>query len=98
MAKSGITKRSYKVAPGMTVECKSGRFLAFYDHRTDIIANGDNEVAAKKNLKVLYKLVMDYEKAEEEKKTNEVKQGKVVDATVPKDMKTRRFIHKLTHA
>ena len=86
MAILGIKKRRYKNAPGLTIECKSGRFLAFYDHRTDIIAHGDNEVEAKKNLKKMYADVMKFEKEEEEKKE---------EPGLPAGLKTKRFTEKL---
>jgi hypothetical protein len=86
MALKGILKRRYKNYPGITVECKSGRYMAFYDHRTDIIADGDNEVEAKKNLKKMYEIVMAYEKKEEEKKDEQ---------ELPANLKIKRFTEKL---
>jgi len=86
MALKGITKKRFKNYPGITVECKSGRFMAFYDHRSDIIADGENEVEAKKNLKKMYEIVMAYEKKEEEKKD---------DPELPASFKTNRFTEKL---
>ncbi len=44
------------------VKCKSGRFLAYYEHRDDIISSGDNERDAKNNLKIMYNDVMHFEK------------------------------------
>jgi len=79
-------KKRFKNYPGITVECKSGRFMAFYDHRSDIIADGENEVEAKKNLKKMYEIVMAYEKKEEEKKD---------DPELPASFKTNRFTEKL---
>jgi hypothetical protein len=87
MAKVGITKRRYKNAPGLIVECKSGRFMAFYDHRSDIIAEGDNEVEAKRNLKKMYEVVMAYEKKEEEEKKD--------DPELPASFKKKRFTENL---
>jgi hypothetical protein len=43
------------------IKCASGRYLAFYAHRNDIIANGDNKVEAKKNLMEMYATVIAYE-------------------------------------
>lgn len=86
MPKRIIPKKKYKNYPGLTVECKSGRYLAFYDHRTDIIAHGENEVEAKKNLKKMYDVVMAYEKKEEEEKNDEPK--------LPSSFKTKRFTEK----
>lgn len=51
--------------PGTVIQCKSGRYIAFYEHRTDIIANGDSEIEVKKNLKQMYNLI----KKNEEKQT-----------------------------
>ncbi len=67
MAHHIIKKRRYKNVPGTIVQCQSGRYLAFYEHRTDIVANGDNEVQAKKILKKMYETVLKHEKKEEEK-------------------------------
>ena len=86
---AGSTKNTkYKNIPGLTVECKSGRFLAFYDHRTDIVASGDNEVEAKKNLKKMYGIVMKHEKDEEEK--NEQSESELISS-----FNTKRFKEKL---
>jgi len=61
MAKNLTGKKNPKEIPGIVVECKSGRFLAYYDHRTDIIANGESEIEAKKNLKEMYAVVKKHE-------------------------------------
>lgn len=47
-----------------TTKCESGRYLAYYEHRDDILANGDTEIEAKDNLVTLYASVVDYEVAE----------------------------------
>lgn len=86
MAHPIIKKRRYKNAPGITVECQSGRYLAFYDHRTDIIAHGDNEVEAKRNLKKMYDIVTKQEKEEEEKKE---------EPDLPASFKIKRFTQKV---
>lgn len=88
MANKRVTTKTprYKVMPGTIIECKSGRYLAFYEHRIDIVANGDNEREAKKMLKEMYKAVLEYEKNEEE----------ITDARgLPKDFKTKGFTEKL---
>lgn len=41
-------------------ECKSGRWLAWYQNRSDIIANGDTKQEAEDNLKTLYKSVVPF--------------------------------------
>ena len=87
MTQRFLRKKKYQEIPGIIVECKSGRFLAYYDHRTDIIANGSNEVEAKKNLKELYANSMEYER-EEEKKSDEL--------GLPKDFKVKKFTEKIT--
>ncbi len=51
MKVSRIIKKKGELVPGTIVKCDSGRFIAFYEHRTDIIANGENELDAKKILK-----------------------------------------------
>ncbi len=71
--------------PGITFETKAGRYIAFYDHRTDIIASGENEKDALKNLKKMYKAVMEHEEEEE----NEKPPLKLPDNVVPK-----RFVEK----
>lgn len=75
-------KQSY---PGILVECKSGRFLAYYEHRSDIMASGENEKDAKKNLKKMYKTVMDFEKDQGiDRESNDL----------PSDTKTKKFVEK----
>ena len=54
-------KKKGELMPPTIVECKSGSYLAYYEHRTDIIANGENEKEAKKNLKNLYAMVQEHE-------------------------------------
>lgn len=71
--------------PGTIVKCKSGRYLAFYEHRTDIVASGENEQDAKKNLKKMYTIVKKHEDAEQEKKTT----------VLPKSYHTKTFTEKL---
>ncbi len=58
--------------PGTIVECQSGTFLAFYEHRTDIIANGESAIEAKKNLKKMFEVVREHEKMEEKQVTDEI--------------------------
>ncbi|MGC4037036.1 MAG: hypothetical protein QM764_13845 [Chitinophagaceae bacterium] len=83
MAKSQHTKKhSY---PGILVKCESGRYLAYYDHRTDIMASGENEKDAKKNLKKMYKSVMEFE----EQNGNEKE-----DNDLPPNVKTKKFVEK----
>lgn len=79
MAKSRVSKN--KNIPGIMIECKSGRYLAFYDHRTDIVANGSSEKEAKNNLKEMYADVMQYEDQEEDKPIVEL----------PPEFKTKKF-------
>jgi predicted RNase H-like HicB family nuclease len=83
MKTTNIRKSKNELVPGTIIECKSGRFIAFYEHRTDIIANGENEADAKKNLKKMYETVTKHE-AEE----NTV-------LKVPKSYKTKSFTEKL---
>jgi hypothetical protein len=84
MSLKNSNKERFSV-PGTIVECKSGRYLAFYEHRTDIIANGDSEIEAKKNLKKLYNLV----------KKNENIEFNNVPIKLPKAVKTKDFVEKL---
>lgn len=80
-------KEKFEV-PGTVVKMESGRYIAYYEHRTDIIANGENERDAKKNLKKLYDAVMEYEKNEEDE--NEKKALKL-----PKNSVTKSFTEKV---
>ncbi len=82
--RSKKTKKKLSV-PGTIIECKSGRFVAYYEHRTDIIANGENEREVKKNLKEMYEAIISYEE-ECEKKTS---------FKLPKDFISRPFKEKL---
>lgn len=81
MAK-GLKKAKGELMPGNVLETKSGSFLAFYEHRTDIIANGENEKQARNNLKKMYKIVVKHEQKEQEKKT---------EIELPKGSKIKRF-------
>ena len=87
MAGKGITKRRFKNVPGTFIECQSGRYVAFYETRPDIIASGDNEVEARKNLKKLYDMVLQHEKEEEEADKE--------DPELLKKFKTKKFVEKL---
>jgi predicted RNase H-like HicB family nuclease len=83
-----IKKKKNELIPGTIIECKSGRFIAFYEHRTDIIANGENEADAKKNLKKMYEIIVKHEAKEAEKTT----------LNIPKSYKTKNFTEKLAFA
>ena len=69
--------------PGILVECLSGRYLAYYDHRSDIMASGENEKDAKKNLKKMYKAVMEFEAKEENDKQAD---------DLPPNVKSKKFV------
>ena len=56
-----LKKKKGELVPGTVIECKSGRYVAFYEHRTDIIANGENETGARKNLRKMYEIVRKHE-------------------------------------
>ena len=86
MANSNLKKKTKELVPGTIVRCESGRFIAFYEHRTDIIANGENEKDAKKNLKKMYKIVTKHEQEEDEEK-------KILK--LPDHFQTKRFTEKL---
>jgi predicted RNase H-like HicB family nuclease len=89
MAKEKKRYKKITSIPGIIVECKSGWFVAYYEHRTDIIANGENEREVKKNLKEMYEDLIRFEEEEAEKKTS---------ATLPKGLKTRHFTQRLKSA
>lgn len=72
--------------PGTVVKCQSGRYLAFYEHRTDIVANGNSEREAKDNLKKLYSIV----------KKNEEKEQPVKQIKLPPHTSTKSFSEKLS--
>lgn len=80
-----LKKKKGELVPGTVIECKSGRYVAFYEHRTDIIANGENETDARKNLRKMYEIVRKHEEKELEKQT----------LTIPKSFKTKSFKEKL---
>jgi predicted RNase H-like HicB family nuclease len=84
-------KKKKQEVPGITVKCESGRYLAFYEHRTDIIANGDNEKQAIKNLKRMYKVVI---ATEEEEEQNRDKQNRTL--ALPKNSEVHKFTEKLS--
>ena len=67
MSKRLFSKKKKELVPGTLVKCESGRWIAFYEHRTDIIANGENEKDAKANLKKMYAIVKKHEGEELEK-------------------------------
>lgn len=83
-----LKKKKGELVPGTAVECKSGRWLAYYEHRTDIIANGENETDARKNLRKMYEIVIKHEQKEIEKKT-------VTIPELPKSFKTKSFKERL---
>lgn len=58
---SRVKKQRSELMPGTIVKCESGRFVAFYEHRTDIIANGENEKDAKANLRKMYAVIIKHE-------------------------------------
>lgn len=60
--KKYIRKSKSELIPGTLIKCASGRYLAYYEHRTDIIANGENERDAKANLRKMYTIVKKHEK------------------------------------
>jgi predicted RNase H-like HicB family nuclease len=53
--------KTKSLVPGTIIKCESGRYLAYYEHRQDIIANGDTESEARQNLKMMYETVRQYE-------------------------------------
>ena len=92
MATSTTNKKKKELAPGILIECKSGRYVAFYEHRTDIIANGESEKEAKKNLKKLYAGVIKEESEEREKKEKEQKA-----LTLPATYKIKNFTESVVY-
>ena len=43
------------------IKCESGRWVAWYEYRDDIIANGDTKKECYSNLKILYKSAIKHE-------------------------------------
>ena len=82
-----VRSKRYKTFPGILIHCKSGRYFAYYEHRTDIVANGDNEKEVKKNLKEMYKMITQVEKEEEQQKEDADQ--------LSKSFKTKSFTEKL---
>ena len=67
MRKRLFSKKKTELVPGTLIKCESGRYLAFYEHRTDIIANGENEKDAKENLRKMYAVIKKHEGEQLEK-------------------------------
>ena len=63
---NSFSKKKNDLVPGTIIKCESGRYIAFYEHRTDIIANGENEKEAVCNLREMYKNVLKAEENEKE--------------------------------
>jgi predicted RNase H-like HicB family nuclease len=72
--------------PGITFKTESGRYIAFYEHRTDIIASGENEKDVVKNLKKMYKTVIEHEEDQENEKP---------PLKLPKHAIPKKFVEKL---
>jgi predicted RNase H-like HicB family nuclease len=85
-----LKNKKGNLVSGTVIECKSGRYVAFYEHRTYIIANGENEKEVKKNLKEMYESILKFEEEEEELKNTAFK--------IPKEYKTHNFKEKLVIA
>jgi len=64
-----LKKKKGELVPGTIIKCESGGYIAYYEHRTDIIANGENEVDARKNLRLMYEIVKQHEQEDKEKPT-----------------------------
>lgn len=80
------TRKKYMDVPGTLIKCQSGRYMAFYEHRSDIVANGENAKEAKKNLKEMYSMVLAYEEEENKKKS--------IESPI-KEANTKHFIEKI---
>jgi len=78
-------KRKDELMPGTLISCDSGMYIAFYEHRTDIIAHGENEMDAINNLRKMYKIVMKHEPAQKEDH----------EISLPPDAKTKQFFDHL---
>jgi predicted RNase H-like HicB family nuclease len=85
MSKNPFSKKKKELVPGTLVKCESGRWLAFYEHRTDIIANGENEKDAKANLKKMYSIVKKHEGEQLEKEA----------VKLPENFTAKHFTEKL---
>jgi predicted RNase H-like HicB family nuclease len=84
MAKRAPKTKKYKLIPGILIHCKSGRYLAYYKHRSDILANGDTIKEARKNLREAYEYVIKIEGGD--------KPSPPID--LPADFKTSNFTEK----
>lgn len=83
-----FTKKKKAELPGILVKCESGRYIAFYEHRTDIIANGENEKDAKDNLREMYNIVIAAEDAEEKAKNS---------IALPDNFRVKHFTDNVAH-
>ena len=77
--------KAQSLVPGTIIKCESGRYLAYYEHREDIIANGDTESEAKQNLKMMYETVRQYELGQRE----------TTHTKLPVTYKAKKFTEKL---
>lgn len=85
------TPKKKKNVPGILVKCESGRYLAYYEHRTDIIANGENEKDAMRNLKEMYQTIIQVEDEEEKEKEIENKSMDLLP-----NVQVKKFTEKLS--
>ena len=84
---ASIRKNKSELAPGIAVECESGSYIAYYEHRTDVIANGKNEMDARKNLRKMMKTVLEFEKEEQDEADNSKKKSN----DLPPHAQTKHF-------
>lgn len=88
MGKGIPKKKKGELVPGTLILCDSGMVIAYYEHRTDIIANGENEKDARKNLRKLYDLAVNHEKENgEEPKDDD-------PLPLPGNFDTKKFVEK----
>ena len=78
-------KRRSELVPGTVIQCESGRYIAFYEHRTDIIANGENELDARRNLRLMYNTVIKFEQSESE----------TPSINIPANYQSKKFTEKI---
>lgn len=85
-----LSKRIYDLFSATVIFCQSGRFVAFFNERSDIIANGDTEKEVLNNLRKMYRIALQAEK-------DGIYEKPTVDNPIvlPEDWKTKQSVVKI---
>ena len=85
-----LSNKKYDLFSATVILCQEGGFIAFFEHRSDIIANGDTEKQVLKNLKTMYLSVL-----KDEKDGYTEKPVEDIPLELPADWKTKQSIVKI---